>query len=149
MRALERACSAGRAFGEGHRGAGLMSEWAKRRVSGVRLIAAGGLVVRSLACRPGVWPAGAWRAASLLPGLPVVAIKGRSLLPAGPPPGLRGCCSGPAPIWFPRRGRLIVRWAAPANGGGFRRLGSRPGASSSVEPGLTPCCRQAATLARR
>ncbi|APD49376.1 amino acid oxidase [Synechococcus sp. SynAce01] len=134
MRALERACvERGVAFAEGTEVLELMSD-GQRVLSGVRLIGAGGLV-RSLACRRAVLACGAW-SASLLPGLPVVPIKGQMLSLQAPRRALRRVLFGPGTYLVPREDGLIVVGATSEPEAGFA-AGLTPRGQQQLEAGLT------------
>ncbi|NQV10891.1 MAG: FAD-dependent oxidoreductase [Cyanobacteria bacterium] len=142
MRALERACvERGVAFAEGTEVLELLSD-SERVLRGVRLIGADGLV-RSLPCRRAVLACGAW-SASLLPGLPVVPIKGQMLSLQGPRRALRRVLFGPGTYLVPREDGLLVVGATSEPEAGFA-TGLTPRGQQQLEAGLTALLPEAAS----
>jgi len=131
VRALERPCvERAWPFARAPRCWNWMSDLASGCFQRGALIGARWPGAQSGLCARAVLACGAW-SASLLPRLPVVPIRARCPLPAGPRPGLRRVLFGPGTYpWFPARTPLIVVGATSEPDAGFA-AGSPPGPAAA------------------
>ena len=132
MRALERACvRRGVQFEEGTEVLELLSR--NGRLEGVWLQGADG-ALRELAASRAVLCSGAW-SARLLPGLPVVPVKGQMLSLQAPRQALPRVLFGPGTYLVPRHDGLVVVGATSEPEAGFQ-AGLTPAGQRQLEDGI-------------